>query len=63
MDIENKLLDSAEARAFLGVGRSNFFRLIKDPLFPKPVQLYEGQRKKLWTLDQLRDFVASKVES
>lgn len=59
--MDTKLLDSAEARSYLGVGRSNFFRLLKDPAFPKPVQLYAGQRKKLWTLEQLRQFVAAKA--
>ena len=42
-----KLLDSASAAKYLGVGRNTLFTLIKDPEFPAPVKLYKGQKKLL----------------
>lgn len=56
-----KLLDSASAAKYLGVGRNTLFTLKKDPEFPAPVKLYRGQRKLLWSPEALDRFVELKA--
>ena len=56
-----KLLDSASAAKYLGVGRNTLFTLIKDPEFPAPVKLYKGQKKLLWAPEALDRFVELKA--
>nr|DAH29419.1 MAG TPA: Pyocin activator protein PrtN [Bacteriophage sp.] len=56
-----KLLDSASAAKYLGVGRNTLFTLKKDPDFPAPVKLYKGQKKLLWSPEALDRFVELKA--
>lgn len=56
-----KLLDSASAAKYLGVGRNTLFTLKKDPEFPAPVKLYKGQKKLLWAQEALDRFVELKA--
>ena len=56
-----KLLDSASAAKYLGVGRNTLFTLKKDPEFPAPVKLYKGQKKLLWSPEALDRFVELKA--
>ena len=56
-----KLLDSASAAKYLGVGRNTLFTLMKDPEFPAPVKLYKGQKKLLWAPEALDRFVELKA--
>ncbi len=56
-----KLLDSASAAKYLGVGRNTLFTLKKDPEFPDPVKLYKGQKKLLWSPEALDRFVELKA--
>lgn len=56
-----KLLDSASAAKYLGVGRNTLFTLKKDPEFPAPVKLYKGQKKLLWSPEALDHFVELKA--
>jgi predicted DNA-binding transcriptional regulator AlpA len=56
-----KLLDSASAAKYLGVGRNTLFPLKKDPEFPAPVKLYKGQKKLLWSPEALDRFVELKA--
>lgn len=56
-----KLLDSASAAKYLGVGRNTLFTLIKDPEFPAPVKLYKSQKKLLWTPEALDRFIELKA--
>lgn len=56
-----KLLDSASAAKYLGVGRNTLFMLKKDPEFPAPVKLYKGQKKLLWTPEALDRFIELKA--
>ena len=56
-----KLLDSASAAKYLGVGRNTLFALKKDPEFPAPVKLYKGQKKLLWAPEALDRFVELKA--
>lgn len=56
-----KLLDSASAAKYLGVGRNTLFTLMKDPEFPAPVKLYKGQKKLLWDPEALDRFVELKA--
>ena len=56
-----KLLDSASAAKYLGVGRNTLFTLMKDPEFPAPVKLYKGQKKLLWAPEALDSFVELKA--
>lgn len=58
---EIKLLDSASAAKYLGVGRNTLFTLKKDPEFPAPVKLYRGQKKLLWAPEALDRFVELKA--
>lgn len=60
--MEMRLLDSAGVQEYLGVGRNNFYKLIKDPQFPNPVRLYDGQKKKLWSSVHLDKFIAMKAQ-
>ncbi len=55
------LMDGVAVASYLGIGRVNFYKMKKDPDFPEPVKLYEGQQKKQWTKDQLDAFVAKKA--
>lgn len=57
-----KLLDSASAAKYLGVGRNTLFTLKKDPEFPAPVKLYKGQKKLLWSPEALDRFVELKAK-
>lgn len=56
-----KLLDSASAAKYLGMGRNTLLKLKKDPEFPAPVKLYRGQKKLLWTPEALDRFVELKA--
>lgn len=56
-----KLFDSAAVAQYLGIGRSTFFELKKDPDFPPPVRLYQRQRKLLWAPEDIDRFVALKA--
>lgn len=56
-----KLLDSASAAKYLGVGRNTLFTLKKDPEFPAPVKLYKGQKKLLWSPEAIDRFVELKA--
>lgn len=56
-----KLLDSASAAKYLGVGRNTLLTLKKDPEFPAPVKLYKGQKKLLWAPEALDRFVELKA--
>lgn len=56
-----KLLDSASAAKYLGVGRNTLFTLKKDPEFPAPVKLYKGQKKLLWSPEALDRFIELKA--
>ena len=56
-----KLLDSASAAKYLGVGRNTLFTLKKDPEFPAPVKLYRGQKKLLWAPEALDRFIELKA--
>ena len=58
-----KLLDSASAAKYLGVGRNTLFTLIKDPEFPAPVKLYKGQKKLLWAPEALDHFIKLKAKN
>ena len=55
-----KLLDAVKTAKYLGVGRNTLFNLMKDPEFPKPVRLYEGQKKLLWAPESLNKFIELK---
>ena len=59
---EVKLLDSASAARYLGVGRNTLFTLMKDPEFPASVKLYKGQKKLLWAPEALDRFVELKAK-
>ena len=57
-----KLLDAAGVAKYLGVGRTTLFAMKKDPAFPAPVRLYEGQKKLLWDPASIDRFVAMKAK-
>ena len=56
-----KLLNTVSTAKYLGVGRNTLFNLMKDPEFPKPVKLYEGQKKLLWAPEALDKFIELKA--
>ena len=55
-----KLLNAVSTAKYLGVGRNTLFNLMKDQEFPKPVKLYEGQKKLLWASEALDKFIELK---
>lgn len=56
-----KLLNAISTAKYLGVGRNTLFNLMKDSEFPKPVKLYEGQKKLLWSPEALDKFIELKA--
>ena len=56
-----KLLNAVSTAKYLGVGRNTLFNLMKDQEFPKPVKLYEGQKKLLWASGSLDKFIELKA--
>ena len=57
-----KLLDAVGVARYLGIGRTTLFAMKKDPAFPAPVRLYEGQKKLLWDPASIDRFVAMKAK-
>lgn len=57
-----KLLDATGVARYLGIGRTTLFAMKKDPSFPAPVRLYEGQKKLLWEPAAIDRFVALKAK-
>ena len=57
-----KLLDAAGVARYLGIGRTTLFSMKKDPAFPAPVRLYDGQKKLLWEPAAIDRFVALKAK-
>lgn len=57
-----KLLDATGVARYLGIGRTTLFAMKKDPAFPAPVRLYEGQKKLLWDPASIDRFVAMKAK-
>lgn len=57
-----KLLDATGVARYLGIGRTTLFAMKKDPAFPAPVRLYDGQKKLLWEPAAIDRFVALKAK-
>ena len=56
------MLDATGVARYLGIGRTTLFAMKKDPAFPAPVRLYEGQKKLLWDPASIDRFVAMKAK-
>ena len=62
MSEEIKLLDSKGVARYLHIGRTALFAIKKDPNFPAPIRLYEGQKRLLWNSADIDRFIASRAK-
>ncbi|WMS43121.1 AlpA family phage regulatory protein [Acuticoccus sp. MNP-M23] len=48
-----------EAHKMIGVGRSTFYELLKEPKFPRPVEIVPG--RKSFVVSEIEQWVAQRV--
>lgn len=59
--MEKKFLRAKEACLFLGIGKSTLWLWFKEGRLPRGVLL--SPRCRVWSIDELETFVASKAEA
>lgn len=54
---EQVLLDKKQVRELLHVGVNKYVQLKNSVGFPKPIEMYKGQRKLLWRYEDIKKYV------
>jgi predicted DNA-binding transcriptional regulator AlpA len=57
-----RVLREPAARAFLGLGPTQFWDLVNKGILPQPFKPHENARINLWFEDELAEYQASRAE-
>jgi predicted DNA-binding transcriptional regulator AlpA len=63
MEVEKELLTQNEVSTILGIRRETFYRLQKDPNFPKPIMILSQKKWRKSEIDMYLEGTREKRES